>query len=84
MDLDLDPSWVMWKSVVLEVVCVLAEVVAPSKVTKPVPPLELLLVCWGYSEPGNFHYESVVAVVARVDFVSVFEMCFCARCGQYD
>ena len=84
MDLDLDSSWVVWKAVVLEVVWVPSEVVAPSDVAKLVPPSELLLVCWGYSDPENFHFESVAAVVARVRFVSVVEMCFCARCGQSD
>ena len=59
------------------------EVVAPSDVEKLVPSLELLLVCWGYSDPGIFHSESVVAVVARVKFVIVVEM-WCAKCGQYD
>ena len=62
MDLDLDPSWVMQKSAVLEVVWVLTEVFAPSEVTKPVPPSELVLVCWGYFEVEYFHSESVVAV----------------------
>ena len=49
----------------------LAEVVAPLEVAKPVPPLDLELVCWGYSEVDFFHSKSVVAVVARVKFVSV-------------
>ena len=84
MDLDMDPSWVMWEAAILEVVWVLAELVAPSEVAKPVPPLELALVCWGYSEVEHFHYESMVAVVAKVIFVSVVEMCYCAIFGQYD
>ena len=48
------------------------------------PPLDLLLVCWGYSDPEIFYFESVAAVVIRVIFVSVVEMCFCARCGKSD
>ena len=74
MDLDLDSSCVVWKAVVLEVVWVPDEVVALSLITKLVPPQELLLVCWGYSDPEHFHFESVAAVVARVIFVSVVEM----------
>ena len=62
----------------------LTEVFAPSEVEKTVPPLDLVLVCWRYSEVEDFHSESVVAVVARVKFVSVVGMCFCAECGQYD
>ena len=46
MDLDLDSSWVVWKAVVLEVVWVPAEVVAPSDFAKLVPTSEILLVCW--------------------------------------
>ena len=48
-----------------------AEVVAPSEVLKPVTPLELVLVCWGYYEVEKIHSESVAAVVAMVKFVSV-------------
>ena len=70
MDLDLGPIWVMWKAVVLEVVWVPAYLVAPSEVAKLVPPSELLLVCWGYSDPENFHFESLAAVVTRVRFIS--------------
>ena len=84
MDMDLDPSYLMWNSAVLEVVWLLVEVVTPSEVVNPVPPLELVLVCWGYSEVEDFHSESVVAVMARVKFVSVVEICFCARCGKSD
>ena len=60
------------------------EVVAPSDVAKRVPPSEPLLVCWRYSEPENFHSGSMAAVVARVKFVSMVEVCFYARCGQSD
>ena len=56
----------MCKAVVLEGVWVPAEVVVPSEVAKPVPPLDLVLVCRRYSEVEHFHSESVVAVVARV------------------
>ena len=84
MDWDLDPRWVMWKAVLLKVVWVPDEVVAPLEVVKLVPPLELLLVSWGYYDPENFHFESVSAVVARVIFVSVVEMCFCEIYGQSD
>ena len=62
----------------------MTELFAPSEVAKPVTPFDMVLVCQGYSEVEYFHSESVVAVVARVKFVSVVEMCFCARCGQYD
>ena len=71
MDLDMYPSWVMWKAVVLEVIWVPAEVIVPSEVAKLVPPSELLLVYWGYSYPKIFHFESVAAVVARVRCASV-------------
>ena len=74
----------MWKSVVLEVVWVPDEVVAPSMVEKPVPPLELVLLCWGNSEVGDFHSEYMVAVVARVKNLRVVETCFCERCGKSD
>ena len=50
----------------------LTELFSPLEVAKLVPPSEL--VCWGYSEVGYFHSESVVAVAARVKFVSVVEM----------
>ena len=60
------------------------EAFTPWEVEKSVPPLDMVLVCWGYSEVEYFHSESVVAVVARVKFVSVVEMCFCAGCGKYD
>ena len=84
MDLDLDPSWVMCKAVLLEVVWVPVEVISPSEFAKLVPPSELLLVCWGYSDPEKFHFESVAAAVARVRFVSVVDICFCEICGQSD
>ena len=58
------------------------EVVTISEVAKLVPPSDLLLVSWGYSDLEIFHFESVAAVVARVRFVSVVEMCFCEICGQ--
>ena len=57
----------------------LTEVFAPSEVVKTVPPLELVLRFWRYFEVEYFHSESVVAVVVRVIFVRVVEMCFCAR-----
>ena len=62
------------KAIVLEVMWVLAEVFAPSEVAKPVPPPDLVLACWGYSEVKNFHSESVAAVATRVKFVSGVEM----------
>ena len=37
MDVDLDPSWVMYNVVVLGVVCVLTELIANSEVVKSVP-----------------------------------------------
>ena len=74
----------MWKAVVLESVWVPAEVVSPLEVEKTVPPSELVLVCWGYSEIDNFHSESVAVVVTRVKFVSKVDMCFYARCGKSD
>ena len=69
MDLDLDPNWVMCKAVFLEVVWVPDEVVLPSEVAKPVPPSEMILIFWGYSDPENYHSESVAAVVARIRLV---------------
>ena len=62
----------------------LTEVFASSEVAKRVPPLELVLVYWGYSEVEAFYSESMVAVVSRLKFVSVVEMCFCEKCGQSD
>ena len=62
----------------------LTELFSPSEVVKPVPPSDLVLVCWGCFEVEYFHSESVVAVVARVKFVRVVEMCFCAKCGKSD
>ena len=84
MDLGLDPSWVMCKASVLELVWVLTEVFSLLEVAKTVPPSELVLACWGYFEVEDYHSESVVTVVPRVKFVSVVEMCFCARCGKSD
>ena len=84
MDLDVDPSLMMRKVAVLEVVWVMTEVFAPSEVEKLVPPLELVLVCSGYFEVEDFHFESVVALVVMVKFVSLVEMFFCAKCGKSD
>ena len=84
MDLNVIPSWGVFKADILEAVWVLNLVFPPSEVAKPVPPSELVLVGWGYSIVQYFHSESVVAVVARVKFISVVEMCFCARCGKSD
>ena len=61
----------MWKAIFLDVVWVPDEVVTPSGVAKPVPPLELVLVFWGYSEVENFYSESVAAVVTRVKSISL-------------
>ena len=83
MYLDLGPSWVMWKAVVLEVVWVPAYLVAPSDVEKLVLLSDMLPVCWGYSDPKNFHFESVTAVVARVRFASVVEVCFYLLCKMW-
>ena len=84
MGFGLYPSLVMWKVVVLELVWVPAELVAPSEVEKPVPTLGLILVFWGYSDPENFRSESMAAVVTRIIFVSVVEICFCEICGKSD
>ena len=84
MDLDVDPSWYMWKDTLLEAVWMLADVFAPSEVAKPVPPSELVLVCWGYFEVEGFHSEFVVALVVMVKFVNLDEIWFLARCGQSD
>ena len=84
MDLDVCPSWVMWKDEVLEVFWVLTGVFAPSEVAKPAPPSELVLVFWVYFEVEDFHSESMVAGVVRVKFVSVVDICFCSRYGQSD
>ena len=74
----------MCKAPVLEVVWVLTEVFAYSEVAKPVPPSEMLFVCWRHFEVEDFHSESVVALVAMVKLVSVVEICFCEKCGQSD
>ena len=74
----------MSKPAVLEVVRVLTEVSAPLEVAKMFPLLELVLLCWGYFEVEDFNSESMVALVVRVKFVSVVEMCFCAKCGRSD
>ena len=79
----MDPNWVMWKASVLELVWVPTEMFEFPEVAKPVPPLDLILVCWEYYDPEKFHYESMVVVVVRVRFISVVVMCFCARCGKY-
>ena len=39
MDLDVDPSWVIWKAALLDLVWVLIDVFAPSEVEKLVPSL---------------------------------------------
>ena len=74
----------MWKAEVFEVLWVLNGLFAPSEVTKPVPPSEMVLVCWGYFEVEYFHSESVVVLVVMVKFVSVAKMCFCAKYGKCD
>ena len=74
----------MWKDALLEAVRVLLNAFVTSEVVKPVPPSELVLVCWRYYEVEDLHSESMVAVVERVNFVSVVDMCFCARCGKSD
>ena len=84
MDLNVYPSWVMWKATILDVVWVLTEVFVPSEVAKPVPTLDMVLVCWGYFEVEDFHSESVVAFVVMLKCVSVVEMCFCEKCGKSD
>ena len=84
MDLDVDLIWGMLKVDFLEVVWVLTDEFAPSEVAKPVPPSELVLVCWGNFEVEYFHSEFVVALVVMVKFVSVAEMCFFSRCGKSD
>ena len=80
----MDPRLVMWKSAVLELVCVMTEVFAPLEVAKTGPPSEMVLVCWGYVEVEYFHSESVVSLVVMVKFVSAVEICFCAKSGQYN
>ena len=62
----------------------LAELFALLEVAKTVSLSDLKLVCWGYFEVENFHSESVIAVVARVKFVSVVDIYFCAKCGQFE
>ena len=74
MDLDVDPVWVMWMAAVMELVQVLNEVFATSEVAKTVPPLEMVLISWGYFEVEYFHSESVVALVLMVKFISTVEM----------
>ena len=74
MNLDVDTSLGVFKAALLEVAWVLTDTFAPSEFAKTVPPSEILLVCWGYSDPENFHSESVAAVAARVIFLSMVEM----------
>ena len=74
MDLDVDPIWVMWMAAVMELVRVLNEVFSSLEVAKTVPPLEMVLICWGYFEVEYFHSESVVALVLMVKFISTVEM----------
>ena len=62
----------------------MTELFVPSEVAKTVPPSEMVMVCWGYFEVEDFHSESVVELVAIVEFVSVVEMCFYEKCGQSD
>ena len=74
MDLDVDPSWGALKAAILEVVWVWTDEFAPLEVEKPVPPLGLVLACWGNFEVEDFHSEFVVALVVMVKFASVAEM----------
>ena len=48
MDLYVDPIWGVFKSALLEAVLVMTDVFALLEVEKPVPPSELVPVCWGY------------------------------------
>ena len=63
----MDPIWAMWKDAVLEVVWLLTELFVPLEAAKTVPPSDMVLVCWGYFEVEDFHSESVVALVAKVN-----------------
>ena len=84
MNLDLDPSWLMWTAAILKVVRVLTDAFSPSEVAKTAPLSELVLMCWGHFEVENFHSEFVVALVVTVKSVSTVEMCFFAICGKSD
>ena len=55
MGLYVDPSWVMCKDAFLEMVWLLTDEFSPSEVAKLVPPLELVLVCWGHLEVEDFN-----------------------------
>ena len=50
----MDPRWGVLKAAILEVAWFLTDEVALSEVAKPVPPYELLLVCWGYLKSNVF------------------------------
>ena len=62
----------------------LTEIFSLLEVSKTFPSSELVLVFWGYFEVEDFHSESVVAVSARVKFVSVVEKCFFEKYGKSD
>ena len=50
----------MWKSTILKTFCLLYLVFSPSEVAKPVPPLEIVLVCCLFLVVEDFHSDSVV------------------------
>ena len=80
----MDPSWGVLKYALLEAVWLLNDVFSPSDVVKPVPPLELVMVCLGYFEVEYFHSDYVVSLLVMVKNLSVNDMCFFARCGKSD
>ena len=80
----MDPIWGMLKASLLGVLWLKTDVYTPSKVAKPVPTSDLILVCWGYFEVEYFHSDFIVVLVVMVKFISVDEMCFFSRCGKSD
>ena len=66
----------------LEELWVLILVFAPLDVTKPVPPSELVLVCWWFLVVENFHSDSVVALGVTVNFECGVELCLYTKCGK--
>ena len=84
MDFNVDPSWVVLKNALSEVVCVLTPVFSPSYVEKPVPPLELVLVFkWSFGVE-YFHFDPVGLLRVMENFASGAGMCLFARCVKSD
>ena len=74
----------MWKAAFLEAMWLLSLVFVPSEVVKPVPPLDMVMVCWWFLMVGDFHSDSVVSLGVMVKFVCRAELCFFVKCGKSD